>query len=59
MGKMNIRGNPTKHQAYTHIMIDSSCLFLQPICESLSAAFLFMTTLDSLSKKAYPNVGYK
>ena len=43
MGKMNIRRNPTKHQVYTHIMIDSSCLLLQPICESLSAAFLFMT----------------
>ena len=48
MEKMIIRRNPTKHHAYTHIMIDFSCLLLRPICESLSAAFLFM------SKKAYP-----
>ena len=53
MEKMIIRRNPTKHHAYTHIiMIDFSCLLPQPICESLSAAFLFMTTNGAINSGA-------
>ena len=37
---------------YTHIMIDSSSLLLQPVCESLRPAFLFMTNPRLFKQKS-------